>query len=100
MSVDIEEMKAIVSEPQVMPLAADHAVVKLLHNLPNIIAELESLREQVARKPDARRLAEAVVEWLQNNIHISTGMFGEKFICFSDKESDAITSIIERELGK
>jgi hypothetical protein len=92
MSVDIEEMKAIVSEPQVMPLAADHAVVKLLHNLPNIIAELESLREQVARKPDARRLAEAVVGGIETGI-ANAAVSRDCLISF-------ITSIIERELGK
>lgn len=87
--IDIEELKAIVREPQVMPFVADHAVVKLLHNLPNIIAELESLRKQVARKPDARRLAEVIVDKSHNWIDLSlNGM------------EDAITSIIERELGK
>jgi DNA-directed RNA polymerase subunit F len=92
--VDIEELKAIVREPQVMPFAADHAVVKLLHIMPNVIAELESLREQVAKKPDARRLAEEIVEYLMEDEQISQNTNDARRTC------NEITSIIEREMGK
>jgi len=98
MSVDIEELKRQVEYQNslkdengqiVNPHAFARSAIEVNHRLADIIAELESLREQVARKPDARRLGEVIVD--KSHIWIGLPPNGMK---------DAITSIIERELGK
>jgi hypothetical protein len=69
-------------------LADCKMMIHIRNHLPAIIAELESLRTQ-ARKPDARRLAEVVVD--KSHIWIGLPPNGMK---------DVITSIIERELSR
>lgn len=67
-------------------LADCKMMIHLRNHLPAIIAELESLREQV-KKPDARRLAEAVAAYV-----------GKYVVVVGTMKHD-LTSIIERELS-
>lgn len=84
--VDIEELKRLDKSYREYGILLEVEQKSLVKHLSAIIAELESLREQV-RKPDARRLAEAVVD--KSHIWIDLPPNGMK---------DAITSIIEKEL--